>query len=100
MDVHASREQIGITPQSERGQVAAVASTPESDAFAVHVAAGLQIFSSRDDVLVFFRAAAGAPRGSAERAAVADSATVIQREDHIAAAGEILIHGVGIRGVV
>src|SRR6266478_1334687 len=100
MDVHSCREQIGITPQSERSQVAAVASAPESDALTVHVAAGLQIFSSRHDVLVLLCAAARAARGFAKRAAVADSAAVIQREDHVTAAGEILIHGVGIRVVV
>src|SRR5713101_1807693 len=100
MDVYARREQIGIAPQSERGQVAAVTSAPESDAFAVHVAAGLQIFSSGHDVLVFFGAAARAARGFAKGAAVTDSAAVIQREHHVTAAGEILIHGVGIRVVV
>src|SRR6266850_1054079 len=41
MDVYSRRKQVGITPQSERGQVAAVASAPESDAFAVHVGAAL-----------------------------------------------------------
>src|SRR6266404_2848508 len=73
---------------------------PESDAFAVHVAASLQIFSSRHDVLVLLCAAARAARGFAKRAAVTDSAAVIQRQYHITAAGEILIHGVGIRVVV
>src|SRR5712664_2457031 len=97
MDVHSRREQIGITPQSERGQVAAVTSAPESDAFAVHVAAALQIFSSRHDVLVLLRAAARAARGFAKRAAVTDAARVFECENELTGAGEVLVHGVGIR---
>src|SRR5882757_11324754 len=96
MKVHAGREKIGIAAQAERGQIAAIAPAPQSDVLCIDIAAALQIFSSGYDVLILRRAASGSARRFAERAAIANSAAVIQRENDISAAGEILIHGVGI----
>src|SRR5713101_1705732 len=94
MEVHAGREQIGIAAQAERGQIAAVTPAPQADMFSI--AAALQIFSGGHNVLILRRAAPGSARRFAERAAIANSAAVIQRKNDVSAAGEILIHGVGI----
>src|SRR5260370_28512615 len=63
-------------------------------------AANWERFSSGHHVLILRRAASGSPRRFAERAAVANSAAVIQRKNDVSAAGEVLIHGVRIRVVV
>ena len=60
----------------------------------------MQEFSRGDNILIFGCAATSAARRFAEGAAVADAAAVIERENDVAAAGEILIHGIGIRVVV
>src|SRR5712692_2185149 len=99
-EVHAGREQIGIAAQAERGQIAAIAPAPQSDVLCIDIAAALQIFSRGYDVLILRRAASCSARRFAERAAVANSAAVIQRKNEVSAAGEVLIHGVGIRVVV
>src|SRR5205814_6653067 len=66
----------------------------------VDVGTALQEFSRGDNILIFGCAATSAARRFAEGAAVADAAAVIERENDVAAAGEILIHGIGIRVVV
>src|SRR2546425_4538617 len=94
--VHTGREQIEIAPKAERGQIAAVTPAPQSDMFCIDIAATLQIFSSGHDVLILRRAASGSAWRFAERAAVANPAAVIERKNDVSAAGEVLIHGVGI----
>src|SRR5690242_4865464 len=98
--IDASDKEIGVTSETERGEIAAVASAPETDALGINIGAGSQKFSRGDHVLIFGGAASSAARSFAERAAVADSAAVIERQDDVAAAGEILVHGIGIRVVV
>src|SRR5215831_13464896 len=98
--IHAGSKEIRVAPQAECSEIAAVASTPEADALGVNVCAGLQEFSCGDHVLIFRRATSGAARSFTERAAIANTAAVIERENDIAAASEILVHGVGIRVVV
>src|SRR5439155_17068589 len=91
---------IGIAGEAHGREIAAVASSPKTDALSVDVGAGLQIFSSGDDVLIFAGAAAGAIRSFAEGAAVTDAAAIVDGENDVAAIGEVLIHGIGIRVVV
>ena len=100
MEVHTCREQIGIAPQAERRQIAAIASAPQSDAFCVDIAGAQQIFARRHHVLIFRRATPSAALGFSKRPAVADPAAIIQRQDNVSAAHEVLIHRIGIRVVV
>ena len=93
-------EKIGIAGEAHGREIAAVASAPKTDALSVDVGAGLQIFSSGDDVLIFAGAATGAIGSFAESATVADAAAIVDGENDVAAIGEILIHRVGIRVVV
>src|SRR5207245_2513641 len=86
--------------EAERGEIAAIASAPETDALRVDVRTALQEFPGGNNVLVFRGATTGAAGRFTERAAIANAAAVIQREDNVTAAREILIHGVGIRVVV
>src|SRR5260370_16902546 len=66
----------------------------------IDIAAALQIFSSGNDILILRRAASGSPRGFAERAAMANSATIIQRQNDVSAADEERMPGVGIWVIV
>src|SRR5713226_8609217 len=83
MEVHAGREQIGIAAQAERGQIAAVTPAPQADMFSIDITAALQIFSGGHNVLILRRAAPGSARRFAERAAIANSAAVIQRKNDV-----------------
>src|ERR1700747_1256634 len=100
MEVDAGGEDVGVAPAAESGEVAPVAAAPEADSSGIDIGAGLQKFSGGDYVAVFGRAAACAARGFAEGEAVADAAAIVYGEDHVAAAGEVLVHGVGVRVVV
>src|SRR3984893_5923290 len=100
MEVDAGGEDVRVAAQTQGGEITAVAATPEAHPCGIDVRAALQIFSGGNDVLVFSGAAAGAAWGFAEGAAVADSAAVVYREHHVSAAGQVLIHGVGVRVVV
>src|SRR5229473_2853851 len=96
MEVHAGREQIGIATQAKRGQIAAVTPAPQSDMSSIDIAATLQVFSGGHDILILRRAASGSAWRFAKRAAVANSAAVIERKNDVSAACKELIHGVGI----
>src|SRR5207244_12978419 len=98
--VDAGGEKIGMAGEAHGRDIAAVAAAPKTDALSVDVGAGLQIFSSGDDVLIFAGAATGAIRSFAEGAAVTDAAAIVDGENDVAAIGEVLIHGIGIRVVV
>src|SRR5712691_9821230 len=74
MKVYTGRKQIGIAPQTERGQIAAITAAPQSNMFCLDIVAALQIFSSSHDVLIFRRAAPRSSRRFSKRPAVADSA--------------------------
>src|SRR6266566_3987401 len=95
--VHAGGKEVGVAAQAKRGEVATIASSPQADALGIDVRPALQEFPGNDDVLVFTRATAGAAGRFAERAAITNAAPIVQRENHMAAAREILIHSVGIR---
>src|SRR5690349_8317864 len=98
--IDAGRKDVGVARQSQCGEVATVAAAPQAYPSRIDVCARLQIFSGGNHVLVFAGAAARAAGGFAKCAAVADPAAVIHGEDHVAAAGKILVHTVGIRVVV
>src|SRR5262249_30223883 len=98
--VDTGGEEIGVTRETHRRKVTAVAAAPEADALGIDVGAGLQIFSGGDDVLIFAGASAGTIRSFTESTAVADAAAIVHRENDVAAIGEILIHRIGIRVVV
>src|SRR5258706_4625170 len=100
MEVHAGGENVRVARQTESGEIASVASSPQSYAGSVDVGAALKILACGDDVFVFAGAAACAAWSFAEPAAVAYAAAVIDRKHDVAAAGEVLIHSVGIRVVI
>src|SRR5579864_5139751 len=100
MEIHSSRENIGIARQAHSGEEPTVATAPQAHAGRIDIAAALQIFSGGDNVLVFRCAAAGPPRSFAKRAAIADATAIVDGQHDIAAAGEILVHGIGIRVVI
>src|SRR6266478_6571791 len=96
MQIDTSGEEVRIARQAQRGEVAAVTAAPETDSRRDYVSARLQIFCSGDDVLIFAGTAAGAAGGFAEGAAVADAAAIVYGEYDVAAAREILVHGIAI----
>src|SRR2546428_6238566 len=91
---------MGIGAESIRSTLTGVAAEPETDALGVDVGTALQIFSCGDNILIFRCAAAGSADCFAEGAAVANAAAVVECEDDVAAAGEVLVHGIRIRVVV
>src|ERR1700756_770872 len=96
MEVHPGRKNIGVARQTESGEVASVASSPQADARRVNIRAALKILAGSDDVFVFACAAACTPGSFTKRAAIAYTAAVVDRKHDVAAAGQILVHGVGI----
>src|SRR5258707_6174829 len=66
----------------------------------IDTAAPLKVFSRGYDTLILRRATSGSARRFAKCAAIANSAAVIQRKNDVSAAGEVLIHRIGIRVVV
>src|SRR6266850_1261152 len=57
-------------------------------------------FSGGDNVFVFGGATPCASRSFAEGPAVADAAAIVDRKNDVAAAGQVLIHRIGIRVVI
>src|SRR5438445_3810318 len=100
MEIHASRKNVGVARQTERGKVASVASSPQADTRWVNIGPALKIFSGSDDVFVFAGAAACTARSFPERAAITYAAAVIDRKHDVATIGEILVHRVGVRVVI
>src|SRR5215467_8566386 len=100
VEIDASDKEIGVATEAECGEVAAVASAPQADLLGGDIRTTLQKFSGGNDVLIFRRATTGPPRRFTKRTAVANAAAIVERENDVATAREILIHGVGIRVVV
>ncbi len=96
VEVDAGAEQIGVARQAESGEQPAVGAAPEADAMRVHLRLLLQEVGARHHVAVLRRAAPGAVRRLAEGAPVHDAEAVVDRQHGIAAAGEVLIHCVGV----
>src|SRR6266446_422401 len=100
MEIHAGGKDVGVARQTEGGEVASVASSPQADTRWVNIGPALKIFSTSDDVFVFAGAAACTARSFTERAAIAYAAAVVDRQHDVAAAGQILVHRVGICVVI
>src|SRR5690242_5022710 len=100
MEIHARGEQIRIPSQAKRRKVAAVAAAPQADARWINFGPRLEILSSRGHVLVFAGAAACTTWRFAEASAVSDAAAIVDRQDHIPATRQILVHAVRVRVVV
>src|SRR5437016_10726189 len=94
--VDTRREEIRVSRKAQRGEVTTVAAAPQADTRGVHVGSRLQIFPGSNYVLIFTGTASGAAGSFAERAAISDAAAIVHREDDVAAARKILVHGVGI----
>src|ERR1700719_3757268 len=97
VEVHTSGENIRVARQAHGGKEPAVAAAPQADACGIDIAAAPEIFSGGDDILIFRGATASAAGSLAKRAAIPNAAAIVDGEHDVAAAGEILVHGVGIR---
>ena len=96
MKIDAGGEKVGVAREPHRGEIAAVTAAPQADFRGVHVGAGLQIFSGGNYILIFAGAATGAAGSFAEGAAVANTAAIVDGEDDVAAAGQILVEAIAI----
>jgi len=82
--------------QPECRQVAAVRTAPDADAERIHVGAATQVDTGPEHVLELARPARAVAERLAELQAVADPAPVVDGEDDVAAARQVLIEGVGV----
>src|SRR5262249_17120845 len=98
--IDASSEEIRVAAEAERGEITAVTAAPEPDALRLDLGAALQIFSGGDNVLIFGRATASAPRSFAKCTTVADAAAIVDSKRDVTMVSQKLIHGVGIRVVI
>src|SRR5262249_52935095 len=99
VEVDAGGEEIRRLGQRERGEVPAVRAAPGGDAIGIDVGARAEIQTGADDVVHFARAARAVVLRLAELHAVADAAAVIHGQHDVAAAGQVLVHGVRVRVV-
>ncbi len=99
VDVHAGGEEVRVASQRHGRQVAAIAAPVDAHAVGAHERQLGQPAPRRLDVLILGAAAPAGPRRVVELVAVADAQPVVDREDHEAQAGEVLVDGVGVRVV-
>src|SRR5260370_12970666 len=92
----AGCEKTGGASEAESRQVAAVTATPESDAGGIHVRARAQVEASAFDVVELTGAGRAVVESFAKIQAVADATAIVHGQDNVAAAREVLIHGVSI----
>src|SRR5262245_44214273 len=100
VQVDSGGEEVGVASQTERRQKAAITAAPQPDPGLVDVAARTQVMRGGHNVLIF-RGPAPAPLlGLPKRAAIADAQTIVDRQDRITTARQILIEAVGVVVVV
>src|ERR1700686_2086662 len=100
VQVDSGSEQTGVMRQAHGSQIAAVGSTPEADSLRIDIRQRLKIFFCRYDVFVLGATARSAVFGLAKMAAIHNAGAVVDGENYISAAGEVLIHRVGVVVVV
>src|SRR5665213_649704 len=100
VEVDAGSEEVGVAGEGERGEVAAVASSPDADVGGVDVGARAEVGDGDEDVVVFGCAVRSAMLALAEVEAVADASAIVDTEDDVAARRQVLVHGVGVGVVV
>ena len=94
--IDAGSEEIGGAGEAESGQVAAIAAAPQADARGIDVGARAEIESCAFHVVELAGTGGAVVERFAKIEAVADAAAIVHGEDDVAAAGEVLIHGVGV----
>src|SRR5665213_747062 len=100
VEVDAGGEEVGVASEGERGEVAAIASTPYADVGDVDVGAGAEVGDGAENVVVFGCAVRAAVLALAEVQAVADASAVVDAQYDVAAGREVLVHGVGVGVIV
>src|ERR1700678_1031550 len=98
--VNAGGKQIGSSSQRQRSQVTTVAATPRADACSIHEGPAFQIESGAQHVVKLTCSRGAIIERTAEVESIADAAPVVHTEHDIAEAGQILVHGVGIRVIL
>src|ERR1700739_807226 len=93
VEIDTSGKKVRVAREPQSSEVAPVTATPQANVRGVYAGARLQIFGSGDDVLILAGSASSAAGRFAEPAAVADSAAIVYRQHHVAAACEVLVHG-------
>src|SRR5437763_13878592 len=96
VEIHPRREQIGGARQAERSQIAAVRSTPQSNVSRVHVRAASQIQPRAFHVVELTRAGGAIIDRLTKVEAISDSTAIVDRQDHITLARQVLIHAVRV----
>ena len=98
--IDSGSEDVRVARQAERRQITAIRSAPQANSLLVNIITLAKVLRAGHDVLIFRSAARATMLGHAKAAAVADAAAIIHRQDHVAAAGEILIHRVRVVVVI
>src|SRR5438477_12471299 len=96
VEIDAGRKYIGVARKPKRSEISAVTAAPQAKPHWIYVRARLQIFCAGNNILIFGGAASGASGSFAKGTPVADAAAVVHGKNDVTAAGEILVHGVGI----
>src|ERR1700677_3428751 len=96
VQIHPGSKQIRISRQPERRQVAPVTAAPQSNPLGVDVGTITQKCGRGQQIVILARARGTYSVGFAEREPIADSRTIVERQNDITAAREVLIERIGI----
>ena len=96
MKIYARRENVRVARQAQRRQISAVRSAPQTDPLLINIVTVLQVLRTGYDVLIFGSTARAAMRRQPKRPPIADAAAIVHRQNHVAAADQILILGIRV----
>ena len=92
----AGGEEVGSACQAEGRQVAAVGAAPEADPLRVYVGAVFEIKPGAEHIVELAAARSAVVQSFAKFHAIADAASIVDRQDDEALAGQVLVHRVGV----
>src|SRR5436190_2819662 len=98
--IHSGLEQIRVASETHGSEKAAVRTSPQANFPRINLGKSLQVSPCGDHIFVFRCSAPNRIRSFAKRAPIHNSEAIIDRQDSVGAATQVLILGVSVVIVV